>query len=560
MYFILSIWFLSFSEGTLGYSSAGAMSAPSDQELSAQQLRVSAATAWETTGAGALYATSQREWFEANRNRKRGPPSTHGISSSGLTTPAEPQEGEDAEMAGCETTPPPAQQAASGSGNLIQPLGVEKDAAYSITASQMGVNVQDPSSYSSWMQQRVSTRQEVLDTIRAYHTTVIRSEIQNVVLQVEGIIKQLDDKVLRTHDNLQWLASECRQDQKKLSGVQVITTGWSPDMSPEDRLFMLCWMFEQVEYFRTYLQHRAYKLEGTDTPYVWLNILQCDPATPSAGEKFSVATILTFKSWDLRQNFMSAFGGPSGTPLWRDSHTPVKGRHVRVTKGTPQFQRKLEVPIRVLLSLINESEVLESNQVVVLWKTLTIMKPQQAREFDAQAEAVARMHYYSSEGVLRGRLEVTPELAAAMKSPAPTGATEPDCWEHHWCKIVYGIQHELDLADQAQFQQAMLSAKGSGKGLLVGKSNRHWSASSVYSSTDNPFPVEMGVIETAQICYVWDEYCDKFSKNDLKVGSYTQGTYKGAPKVEAGANYAKAAASMAPPPAPAPKLGGKGSS
>ena len=184
--------------------------------------------------------------------------------------------------------------------------------------------------------------------------------------------------------------------------------------------------------------------------------------------------------------------------------------------------------------------MLESNQVVVLWKTLTIMKPQQAREFDAQAEAVARVRYYSSEGVLRGRLEVTPELAAAMEAP--------------------GIQHELDLADQAQFQQAMLSAKGSGKGLLVGKSNRRWSAASVYSSTDNPFPVEMGVIETAQICYVWDEYCDKFSKNDLKVGSYTQGTYKGAPKVEASANYSKAAASMAPPPAPAPKLGGKGSS
>ena len=541
--------------GPLGYSSARAMA---DNELTIQQLRTSAATAWEQTGARALYATQQHQWFEENRTRKRGPPSTHGITSSGLTTPAEPTEQEDAEMTAAETTPqPPQGQPASSS--LIQPLGVEKDAAYSITAAQMGVNPQDPSSYSSWMQERLSTRQEVLDTIRAYHTTVIRSEIQNVVLQVEGIIKQLDDKLLRTQDNLQWLTTECRQGQKKLSALQVITTGWSQDMSSEDRLFMLCWMFEQVEYFRNWLTTRAYKLDGDGTHNVWLNILQCDPATPPSGDKYSVATILTFKSWDLRQQFMTAFGGPSGTPLWRDSHTHVKGRHIRVTPSTPQSQRKLEVPIRVLLSLINESELLDGNQVVVLWKTLTIMKPQQAREFDEQAEAVARMHYYSSEGILKGRLEVTPALAAAMKAAAPIGASEPDCWEHHWCRIVYGIQHELDVADQAQYLQAVQSAKGSGKGLFVGKSKRHWSAGSVYSSTDNPFPVDMVVSEANQICFVWDEYCDKFSKNDLKVGSYTQGSYKGAPKMDAGA-LSKAAASMPPPAAPAPKAGGKGSS
>ena len=494
--------FFSFVLGPLGYSSAWAMS--EQHELTAQQLQQSAATAWAQTGAQALYATTQQQWFEQNRTRKRGPPSTHGISSSGLTTPAEHTE--DTEMAGAETTPPP-QPAQEQPHNLIQPLGVEKEAAYSITASQMGVNAQDPQSYSSWMQARLTTRQEVLDTIRAYHTTVIRSEIQNVVLQVEGIIKQLDDKLLRTHDNLQWLASESRQDQKKLSALQVITTGWSPEMSAEDRLFMLCWMFEQVEYFRTWLSQRAYNISGNDNPYVWLNVLQHDPTTPPAGDKHSVATILTFKSWDLRQQFMTTFGGPSGTPLWRDSHTHVKGRHVRVTPATPQFQRKLEVAIRVLLSLINESETLESNQVVVLWKTLTIMKPQQAREFDEQAEAVARMHYYSSEGILRGRLEVTPELAAAMKAQPKAGATEPDCWEHHWRRVVYGIQHEL--ADQAQFNLALQSAEGSGKGLLVGKQNRHWSASSVYSSTDNPFPVEMNVAEVAQISFVWDEYCDK---------------------------------------------------
>ena len=210
---LLHLTFLSFCVGPLRYSSAWAMSEPS--ELTAQQLQQSASAAWAQTGAQALYATTQQQWFEQNRTRKCGPPSTHGISRSGLTTPAEHTE--DTEMAGAETTPQPPQSQEQPQ-SLIQPLGVEKDAAYAITASQMGVNAQDPQSYSSWMQTKITTlttRQEVLDTIRAYHTTVIRSEIQNVVLQVEGIIKQLGDKLLRTHDNLQWLASELRQDQKK---------------------------------------------------------------------------------------------------------------------------------------------------------------------------------------------------------------------------------------------------------------------------------------------------------------------------------------------------------
>ena len=88
---------------------------------------------------------------------------------------------------------------------------------------------------------------------------------------------------------------------------------------------------------------------------------------------------------------MSAFGGATGTALWKDAQTPVKGRQIRATPCSPQFQRKLELPLRVLLSLINGSTVLEHSQVVVLWKTLTIMTPQQVREFDAQATACARL-------------------------------------------------------------------------------------------------------------------------------------------------------------------------
>ena len=549
----------------LGYSSVP--NPTMSQELTPEQMRLTATNAWTVSGANQIYQASQTQWFEANRTKKRGPPSAAGISSSGLTTPAET----DTVMEGADRpeATPPQEQAQSSSTPLIQPITVEKEAAYAITASQSGVNAQDPAEYSAWLNQRLTTRAEVLDTVRAYHTSVIRTEIQNVVLQIENIFKLLDDRVLRNHDNLQWLLSDSRQDQKRISALQVITTGWAQDMAPEDRYFMLCWMFEQIEFFRSWLTQRGFRLDEAGSNYVWMNVLQADPSTPPAGADYSSVTMLTFKAWELRQQFMTAFGGATGTPLWRDNQSQVKGRHIRVTPCSPQFQRKLEVPIRVLLSLINESDQLESNQVVVLWKTLTIMQPQTTREFDPQARAFARMYYYTEEGVLKGRLEVTPQLQAAMAGPAPVGCSEPEAWEHHWCRVVYGIQHELDVADQTQFQSAVRSAKGSGKGVFVGKGKRHWSANAVYSSSDNPFPVYMDVHPVPEIAYVWDEYCDKFQQSNLKVGSYTQATFQGAPAAPAAtatpqAAISKAAAStapsMAPPSGPPAKMGKGGSS
>ena len=57
---------------------------------------------------------------------------------------------------------------------------------------------------------------------------------------------------------------------------------------------------------------------------------------------------------------------------------------------------KLEMPIRALVQLINQSQVLEHNQVVVLWKTPTIMAPQAQREFDEQITTVARRFYFKA--------------------------------------------------------------------------------------------------------------------------------------------------------------------
>ena len=110
----------------------------------------------------------------------------------------------------------------------------------------------------AWLQGPITTRQEVLETVRAYHTGVIRTEIQQMVMQVERVVKGLNDRILRQHDHLRWLTTDSRMDQKKLCGVQVLLNGFDSKIGPEERLFMISWMFEPVEYFRSYLKLRDY--------------------------------------------------------------------------------------------------------------------------------------------------------------------------------------------------------------------------------------------------------------------------------------------------------------
>ena len=529
--------------------------AASGSEIPGQQLQQAQQTAFQQAGVAALYQTKQQSWFEEQRVKKRGPPSTVGITSSGLTTPQE-----DVPMEQVEATRTEAPAGGSTQERLIQPFDVDQPTSYELTAIQAGVDARDQAQMQAWLQGPITTRQEVLETVRAYHTGVIRTEIQQMVMQVETVVKGLNDRILRQHDHLRWLTTESRMDQKKLCGVQVLLNGFDSKMGPEDRLFMISWMFEQVEYFRSYLKLRDYNTESPTANYVFLNVLQSEPATPPSGGDYSSITIITFKSWDLRSQFMQMFGGPTGTPLWKDNQTALKGKYVRATPCSPMFQRKMEVPIRVLLALINESEHLENRQVTILWKTLTIMQPQANRDFDPQAQAFARMHYFEEAGELKGFLEVVPELSKAMKATPPIGATEPNCWEHFWCRIVYGIQHEIDLADKDQFQKAMTSSQATGKGLLVGKGKRHWSSSAVYSSVDNPYPLDIAVKEVSPISFVWDEYCDKFGMSDQKVGSYDHSSFAGPPP-----GVSKAVSSATPPAtaaAPAtttpPAKGGRG--
>ncbi|CAE7879428.1 Kcnh5, partial [Symbiodinium microadriaticum] len=225
----------------------------------------------------------QQMWFEQRKQMKRGPPSASGISSTGLTTPQEDQD-----MA----QPEPA----SGSNESLRPFNpfnIDREVATTLTAAEAGVEANDPQAVQAYLGGAVTTRKDVFDIVRNYHTGVIRSELYNLITQMECVVKNLDDRILRNTTELHWLSSESRTEQKRSCGLQVLLTGWDPTMTPEERHFMVSWMLQQVGFIRTWLERRGYS--DLSAEQVFLNVLQVDPATPPSGSQWSTITILTFK-------------------------------------------------------------------------------------------------------------------------------------------------------------------------------------------------------------------------------------------------------------------------
>ncbi|CAE7586835.1 unnamed protein product [Symbiodinium microadriaticum] len=365
----------------------------------------------------------------------------HGVVSSLAT----PQAEQDADMTAAEPAP----------------------AAYQVTTGQRDVDINDRTQMEQYMSTPLTTRAQVLETIRDYHVSVMRPEMYNLVTQMESVLASLDDRLLRQQDSLQWLCSENRQQQKRECGLMVVTTGWPQDMSPTDRLEMINWMLGRVE--------------------------EVDPSTPPAGEgKWSTAITLLFKAWDLRRAFMGVYSS-GGTPVWRDG-APVRGYHVRCAPSSPQFQRKLELPLRVILKLYStymELQGTTSGQLTILWRTLTMMAPSDTRAFNSQAIAWARLIYFEQDGQFKARLEVMKELMEMMRSTPPPSSTESSLRNYCWNSIVFGIQHELDVAEKQALATAQLEATGRTKGYRLGKGKQHWSSPFIYSSNTNPYPITL---------------------------------------------------------------------
>ena len=175
--------------------------------------------------ANPAYAAAQNLFWE--QRRKRGPP-TPAISSTGLATPSGQEDTETAPT----TTPPPQQPQVS----MFQPVVLETEVAYQATALSMGVDTQDQAATNAWMATPLTTRKDVLETIRHYHTAVVRPELYNMINQVESTLLRFDDRILRNTQELSWLTTENRQKQRRASALMVLLTGFPATTTPQQRL------------------------------------------------------------------------------------------------------------------------------------------------------------------------------------------------------------------------------------------------------------------------------------------------------------------------------------
>ena len=135
------------------------------------------------TVATATYGQVRPDFWSAQHRRKRSAPTVVG---SGLTTPV--QESEDASMVELSHTasalPSPETQP-----SLLLPFTVDNSTAVGLTASDLGVDINDHTAVQAWLGQPVQSNQQVYNLVRAYHRHVIGPEYYNLVVQLEQSLK-----------------------------------------------------------------------------------------------------------------------------------------------------------------------------------------------------------------------------------------------------------------------------------------------------------------------------------------------------------------------------------
>ena len=290
-------------------------------------------------------------------------------------------------------------------------------------------------------------------------------------------------------------------------------------------------------------------------------------------------TLLVFKGFDLRNMFTDKYVGKPNTPLYADGNTPVPGKHLQVLFSTPQFQRKLEAPIRVLMRALNHTAAFKDTNMIPLWKSLTLMWPSDSRDFQEDARACASVEYYEEAGGLHCRLHIAKDIRDELKQDSESlnefqgheGAYYT-IWEEAWYAQMYGNTLNEDKLEQGA-KDALTAAtpqlkpwESKGKG-SKGK-GKHWASAVIHCDAGDPFPIPMTFkaygdgCPDAAVPFDWNEYCQKMKKPEEKVGEGVALTLQGKPADLSSAS-ATAAAPATPTPPKAPPdavLKGKGKS
>ena len=190
---------------------------------------------------------SQVYWNRSSS--KRGPPTP--VASTPATTPHEqaPDSTMEVDTEGDQTTT---------HAELLQPFSLQTDAALSVTAGALGVDINSQAELERWKQSEVGTNEAVFNMVRAYHKKVIRPEYFSLICQIEASMKQLHDKIFVVKKSLAWMVADNRLQQKYACGTQLLTVGWHQGLSPSNRNYMISWLLSQTPVVVNFLTARGF--------------------------------------------------------------------------------------------------------------------------------------------------------------------------------------------------------------------------------------------------------------------------------------------------------------
>ena len=511
----------------------------------APQAQTAAPQGWTVVQQGQQGATSleqlhaatqlhQQQFFSESRKKNR----LNGSTPAGT-----------AQNTRAGTPPPNAVQGAASSqqqvgSSLFQPFLSDETVARQLTLGALGADINSEKDLKRVEDTKVATVGDVFRIMRGYHVQVVRPEMVHITNQIEQAFVHLDSRVTYVADNLAWLQADNGKEQRQRASLMVTLQGFPENMSPTHRQYPIRWMLCQVNSLTVHVSMLGLPFSVNDNSI--FQVLASEPVTikigktPQGDDKWSSMTMLTFKGFDLRKEFTDTYVGKGNIPLYSDANTAVPGKHLITLFSTPQYQRKLEAPLRVLMRALNNTASYKDHNMVPLWKSLTLMTPRESKDFQEDATACASFCYVHKEGRLTCVIHIVNDVIADLQ--ALTEQTNPDgdylsVWEAAWNDQIFGPTLQEDMLEDAQ-KQALMQAATQAKGIRApkgkgGGKSRHWAQALVHCDSDNPYPVDVEwkpYAANEMIPFNWNEYCMKFKKDDQKVADKIAITLKGKPE------------------------------
>ena len=397
---------------------------------------------------------------------------------------------------------------------LMSPPARSQDSFTQVLAASQGVDINDPSQVEAWLNQPVTSLRDVVPVLWRYHTDLVVAEVAYQCRHVTMMVEALSERTLELQEDLAWLKTQDRLAQKQRAQVMSVAAGFDRRMGPQDRVLQLEWMIYQIPELKSYCMQQPFfeaRFQNADpigTGAVLFVCLATDPITVKAGKYWSPLTLLVWRSFDIRLKFNARYQGDArNEPLWWQDQA-VPGKHIKVSPSVPAFQRKLEAPLRVLLTVLNSCDQFRNNAITTLWPSLTVMTPQAAKEYDESHTAIARLVITESEGRCKATLYVLFDVVPVIL--APGDAPNTTIWEQKWYEQFFGRQWQEDESERSsseQMQNAVGLSKGSSKGRL-----NHWV--NALTHTARPFPIPFSIVPVGYIPFEWSQYCRKMGRQD----------------------------------------------